>query len=236
MTFPLTLALTGAEFSVCSSLPKHCAWMACHYGCYTTGLSNCPTSLPAGSMLIVNDRTPPRGHDPERIAKQLSHMQEQLKFESVLLDFQRPDLSENDAVAKAVTETLSCPVGVSALYAKELNCPVFLPPPPLHQSPEDYLLPWQGREIWLEGALDAEQITVTETGSHFSPLFPTPEIPNGFDEPALHCRYRIETSQDRGIFTLARTPEHLQALWEESRALGVSKIVGLYQELQTFFS
>ena len=122
MTFPLTMAMTGAEFSACSFMSKHCAWMACHYSCYTTGLSNCPDTLPAGSMLIVNDRTPPQGHDPERIAKQLSQMQTQLKFDTLLLDFQRPDLPENAAVAEAVTKELSCPVGITPLYAKELPC------------------------------------------------------------------------------------------------------------------
>ncbi len=235
MTFPLTLALTGAEFSACSSLPKCCAWMACHYSCYATGLSNCPDTLPAGSMLIVNDRTPPQGHDLKQIAKQLSEMQDHLKFDSVLLDFQRPALAENAAVAGAVTEELSCPVGVSSLYATDLDCPVFLPPPPLHQPLKEYLHPWQGREIWLEGALDAEQITVTETGSVIQPLFPAPDLSDGFDESALHCRYRIEATREKGVFTLIRTPAHLQALWEEGASLGVTRIIGLYQELGRYF-
>ena len=231
MAFPITYALTGAEFSVCSSLPKHCAWMACHYGCYTTGLSNCPDNLPAGSMLIINDRTPPQGHDPQRIAQQLLCIQEQLKFKSVLLDFQRSDLVENAAVAKAVTENLSCPVGVSALYAKELNCPVFLPPPPLHQSPEDYLRPWQEREIWLEAALTSEIITVTPSGSQIDCLSSTTEVTNGFDDPLLYCRYQIDASPERGIFTLVRTPEHLLALLQKAESLGVTQFIGLYQEL-----
>ena len=235
MTFPLSLALTAAEFAACTALPGNCAWMACHYSCYSTGLSNCPDTLPPGAMLILNDRMPPCGHDPKLIAKQLSLLTEEVQASCVLLDFQRPELPENAAVARAVVETLSCPVGVSDLYARDLTCPVFLPPPPLHQPIKEYLHSWQGREIWLEAALDALQITVTPEGSRFAPVSPTPEIPGGFDEEKLHCRYRIETSREQGVFTLVRTPEHLQALFEEVQTLGVTKTVGLYQELGKCF-
>lgn len=235
MTFPLYLALTAAEYAVCPEKPTHCAWMACHYSCYSTGLSNRPDTLPPGSMLILNDRMPPSGHDPIVIAEQLSALVEELKASCVLLDLQRPDLPENTAVARVVTETLSCPTGVSSLYARDLTCPVFLPPPPLDQPLQAYLQPWQGRELWLESALDAEQITVTPEGSCFSPLSPAPESPDGFDEEKLHCRYRIETSKEQGVFTLVRTPEHLQALWKEAQDLGVTRAVGLYQELGTLF-
>ena len=149
-------------------------------------------------MLIVNDHIPPQRHDPEKIADQLALMQRQLGFDALLLDFQRPDLPENTAVAKAITATLSCPVGITPFYADNLPCSVFLPPPPLHQPLAEYLTPWQGREIWLEGALDALQITVTEAGSQFTPLSPTPVIEKGFDENTLHCRYSVKTEKDKG--------------------------------------
>lgn len=235
MAFPITYALTGAEFAVCDRLPEHCAWMACHYSCYGTGLSNQPEHLPAGSMLIVNDRTPPDRHDPGLIVRQLQQMAEQFQAEKILLDFQRRDIKENALVAKAVAEALPCPVGVSSDYARELDCCVFLPPPPLHIPLPDYLQPWQGREIWLEAALTSQVITVTPAGSVIDFLPFAPEIAEGFDEKTLHCRYRIEANTERGIFTLTRTKEHLLALLQEAETLGVTLSVGLYQELKTCF-
>ena len=88
MALPLYLALTAAEFQNCSSLPEHAAWMACHYSPYGLGLSNIPKDLPQGSMLILNDRTPPCRHDPELIARQLGEIAERFQCGGVLLDFQ----------------------------------------------------------------------------------------------------------------------------------------------------
>lgn len=234
MALPLYLALTAAEFQNRSSLPGHTAWMACHYSPYGLGLSNCPRTLPEGAMLILNDRTPACGHDPERIARQLSELVSALQCGSVLLDFQRPESTENAAVAKTVTDALPCPVGVSEIYAHNLDCPVFLPPVPPHIPLGEYLSPWQGREIWLEAALDMERCTVTEQGAAFVSLPPGTE-PAGIhtDEP-LHCHYGIETGTDQIRFTLYRTREDLMGLLNRAEALGVARAVGLYQELSDF--
>jgi hypothetical protein len=132
MALPLYLALTAGEFQNCSPLPEHTAWMACHYSPYGLGLSNSPRQLPEGAMLILNDRTPPLGHDPDIILHQLQDLEAAIHYKYILLDFQRPDSPENAAVAKALTSALSCHVGVSELYAQELECPVFLPPVPPH--------------------------------------------------------------------------------------------------------
>ena len=102
MALPLYLALTMAEFHNCSRLPEHAAWMACHYSPYGLGLSNLPRELPERGMLILNDRTPAQGHDPERILRQLTELAEILHYKYILLDFQRPDSPENAAVAKAI--------------------------------------------------------------------------------------------------------------------------------------
>lgn len=236
MTFPLYLALTAAEFGKISPLPAGCAWMACHFSCYGTGLSNCPTTLPPGSMLILNDRTPPCGHDPELIARQLSQLVQEQNASCVLLDFQRCDDEETAHIAKAVTAAVPCPVGVAEPYAWETDGPVFLPPPPLHQPLESYLQPWDGREIWLEAALDSEQITVTANGSRFSPGGLDPHGQTCFDEETLHCRYWIQLSDTQAVFSLWRTPEHLNTLLTQAQALGVTKVVGLYQELGGNFS
>ena len=231
MALPLYLALTAAEFQFCSSLPERAAWMACHYAPYGLGLSNLPRELPEDAMLILNDRTPTQGHDPKRIVRQLKELSSTLHYKYILLDFQRLDSPENTAIAKTIVSAASCPVGVSETYALALECPVFLPPPPPHVPLQEHLAPWQGREIWIEAALDVEVITVTEKGSVSSPL-PPAEIPeNSLEDPALHCHYRSKTFDDRIDFTLWRTRDDLTDLLREAESLGVTLAVGLWQEL-----
>ena len=65
------LAMTAAEMMGGAPLPGKTAWMACHFSPYSTGLCNLPAALPPGSLLILNDRTPIHGHDPERICREL---------------------------------------------------------------------------------------------------------------------------------------------------------------------
>ena len=231
MALPLYLALTAAEFQICSRLPERAAWMACHYSPYRLGLSNTPRSLPDDAMLILNDRTPAQGHDPDRILRHLTELKDTIHYKYILLDFQRPDSLENAAVAKAIVTAGLCPVGVSELYARELACPVFLSPPPPHVPLKEHLSSWQGREVWLEAALGGEAVTVTKTGSAFSPL-PSAEVPEtGLEDPALHCHYHIRTYDDHIDFTLWRTREDLEGLLRDAENQGVTLAVGLWQEL-----
>lgn len=231
MALPLYLALTMAEFQNSSALPEHTAWMACHYAPYGLGLSNLPRKLPDGAMLILNDRTPAQGHDPERILRQLTELAETLHYKYILLDFQRPDSPENAAVAKALTAASLCPVGVSELYAEKTECPVFLPPAAPHVPLAEHLAPWRGREIWLEAALGGEVITVTEQGSAISSLSASDVPETALEDPALHCHYRCKTFDDHINFTLWRTKDDLAVLLREAEALGVAQAIGLWQEL-----
>lgn len=231
MAFPLYLAMTATEFASSPSVPVHMAWMACHFSSYGTGLCNLPQSLPENAMLIVNDRTSVQGHDPALIARQLQQAAEALKFSRVLLDLQRPENPETAAIAKAIAAALPCPVASSLPYAQELDGPVFLAPPPLHSSLEEYIRPWKGRELWLEAALDAETITLTANGSRIAPLQPAKIPEPTFPEPQLHCRYHIDASPQEAVFTLYRTEQTLHSLLQEAEALGVTCAVGLYQEL-----
>lgn len=225
------LAMTAAEIHAAPYLPSRLGYMACHFSPYTTGLSNCPSSLPPGSMLLLNDCTPICGHDPEAITKQLQQMVDQLECDSVLLDFQRPDCPETVALTKFLIRKLECPVGVSDLYARDLDCPVFLPPAPLDQPLKDHLAPWNGREIWLEAATDAACITVTEKGSSASPVTCPQPLKRHFLDQALHCWYWTERSEKEVRFYLWRDSRQLNALLEEAEALGISKAIGLYQQL-----
>ena len=226
------LAMTAAEMRNCSVFPEKIAWMACHFSPYGTGLSNLPKNLPAGSLLMVDDITPPHGHDPVLIAEQLSMCVESLQCCGVLLDFQRPGCDETKVIAKQLTKVLPCPVAVSDSYADDLACTVFLPTVPPSVPLEEHLFPWKGRKIWLETGLDGEVLTLTEQGCNLIPLpYPNYEA-DGFSDTGLHCHYTIETNEKAARFTLWRTKEDLEALLEEAEKSGIVGCVGLYQELQ----
>ena len=208
--------------------------MACHFSGYGTGLSNLPDTLPPGAMVILNDRVPVCGHDPGRILEQLEELVEALEPACVLLDFQRPGSPLTARIAAALAGVDSCPVGVSELYAQALDCPVFLPPPPLDCSLEEWLSPWEGREVWLEAALDSCVFTVTELGSHLEPQpFTEPEA-ELFRDCSLHCSYRICLEETAAHFHLYRTREDLRALLRAGEGLGITRAVGLFQELGDF--
>lgn len=226
------LAMTGAEFAQCEEKPGKIGWMACHFSPYSTGLSNLPTELPGGSMLIVNDRIPICGHDPGQIAQQLNEMVSAFSCCAVLLDFQRPGIEPTGQLVQMLTKSLSCPVGVSHLYAKELDCPVFLPPPALDTPLECHLAPWNGREIWLEAALDMAQFTVTEKGCTSLLLPYSPPDGDFFRDDGLCCSYRCDIRPDAAVFTLWRTPIDLADLLTQAQTLGIRRTVGLYQQLR----
>lgn len=231
MALPLYLAMTAAELPPRNQFPQHTAWMACHFSPYSEGITNIPAALPSGAMLILNDRMPCQGHCPDLVAQQLSDAVQKLDCESVLLDFQRPPEPEAMVIVKTLVEGLPCPVAVFESYAKDLGCPVFLPPCPLHQPLAEHLAPWTGREIWLEAALCQEEIIVTSKGVTYVPQFPPEQLDGGFMEDKLCCRYRTRVSENEIRFTLFDTQESLAKKLTQAQALGVTRAVGLYQEL-----
>ena len=228
MALPLYLAQTAAEMAG-NPHSGHPAWMACHFSSGGKGLSNLPEMLPAGAMLILDDSTPLDGHDPALIAAQLSEVIAGQRCESLLLDFQRPLIPGQQELAKLLIASLPCPVGVSEAYARALACPVFLSPVPPDQRLSDHLTPWQGREIWLEAALDGLMLTLTEAGCSVEALCDFPE--DGLAEDMLHCHYTIETAADSAIFRLWRTRADLENLLKEAEARNITKAIGLWQEL-----
>lgn len=226
------LAQTSAEFAFSEKKPEKIAWMACHFSPYGMGLSNLPQTLPEGSMLILNDRIPICSHDPGLIAAQLSDAVSDFSCCAVLLDFQRPGSDRTRQVVQSIIEAHPCPVGVSHLYAEEFDCPVFLPPPDLDKPLRDHLAPWDGREIWLEAALDMARFTVTEKGCTSLPLPYSPPDGDFFKDEALCCSYRCDIHPDAAVFTLWRTPEDLADLLTQAQALGIPRTIGLYQQLK----
>lgn len=232
MAIDLFLAMTGAEIRANTALPERIGWMACHFSPYGTGLTNLPPHLPESAMLILNDRTPIHGHDPQRIIGQLREILETLKCGSILLDFQRPGEAETAVLAAEIVHALPCPTAVSEMYAEGIPCPIFLPPAPPDVMLRDYLAPQKGREVWLDTALDGKIITLTEDGALSSPLFRENVPEDGHREERLRCHYTMQTGEEQAKFTLFRTEEDLRDLLEDAEALGVSRAVGLWQELR----
>lgn len=226
------LAMTASEIASCPVLPPKIGWMACHFSPYGTGLSNCPDKLPPGSLLMLNDRTPIHLHDPIRIAGQLNQVARQLSCAGVLLDFQRPGNNETQRLCAFLCESLCLPVAVSSLYAIEGASPVFLPSPPCHIPLENYIRPWKGREIWLELALDCQELVLTSKGCDIH----SPPQQSVYDAPhrdeRLHCRYSSRVSPSEARFTLLRTREDLEKLASEAEQLGITTTVALYQQLR----
>ncbi len=231
MGLPINLAMTPAELFSTRSLPEKIAWMACHFSPYGEGLTNLPDLLPSGSMLILNDRMPCQGHSPSLVVHQLGDVVARLGCACVLLDFQRQPDGESQAMAEAVVQALPCPVAVSEGYAEKLNCPVFLPPPPLHVLLKEHLARWQGREVWLEAALCQEAVRVTAQGTAFSPQLPPDHLEGGFFDETLCCCYHTVVSSEEACFTLFDTVQSLRRKLELAASLGVTRAVGLYQEI-----
>ena len=231
MALPLYLAMTAPEIASIDRCPPCFSYMACHFSPYGQGLSNLPARLPEGSMLILNDNFPCQKHCPDLVSQQLGEVIEKFRCESLLLDFQRPPEPESEGIIAKILSALPCPAAVTPEYGKSAGCAVFLPPCPLHISLEEYLLPWKQREVWLEAALCQEDAVVTRDGTRFVPQFPADGLTDGFFEDSLHCLYKTQVSEDQIIFTLFDTPESLEKKLELARSLGVSRAVGLWQEL-----
>ena len=230
MAIPLHLAMTATE-TFTDPLPEKIAYMACHFSSYGLGISNLPTRLPAGNMLILNDRIPIWNHEPAVVARQLAETVEEFSCGWVLLDFQRPNEPAAAAVAAEVLKALPCPVGISHCYAAEFDCPVFLPPPPPDMPLGRHIAAWAEREIWLEAALETLRITVDRSGAvtEFLPQ-QLPAEPFHRDEGCC-CRYHAEISDDKVTFTLSRGKEDLTDLLNRAEDLGITRAIGLYQQL-----
>ena len=226
------LAMTATELQKNTSIPEKIAWMACHFSPYGRGLSNLPRSLPKGSLLMIDDITPIRGHDAEVIAQQLIQCTELMEIYGILLDFQQPKCSEVIELINYLSKALPYPLAVSDIYADDVDLPVFVSPAPPSVALQEHLSPWTGREIWLDVSYLGESLRLTESGCRSLPLTDTPD--DGFSDPLLHCHYRITQAESEVTLDLWRSQEDLWDLMEEGNALGVTNVVGLYQEFQRF--
>lgn len=232
MGLPFYLAMTGAEILSTQSLPDQVAYMACHFSPYSTGLSNLPDDLPPGSLLMLNDRIPIFGHDPHRIGQQLQEAVERFSCSAVVLDLQRKGYHEQRELCRHLVDAMPCPVAISELYADDLECPVFLSAPPIDRPLSEHIAPYRGRELWLEAALDARCYIVTREGCSTDMLHSGPPE-NCFSDEAICCRYTVEVSEKAARFRLWRTADDLKGIAQNAQALGITRLIGLYQQLST---
>lgn len=226
MALPVYLAMTPWEMANAPTLPGHCAWMACHFSQQNPGLSNLPHRLPEGSILVLDDLIPPEEHDPALVVQQLTQCVEQWSLKGVILDLQRLETPETQALAQAITAALPCPVAAPPAYVCREDQPIFLPPIPPYIPKETYLIPWQHRRIWLELAWDCTQLTLTTQGCRVDPTS-LPEQKKWFYHQQLCCHYAVEIQPQTATFTLFRNTQDTHRLLEN---LGIEAAVGLYQQ------
>ena len=227
MSLRFYLAMTEAEIRNAPVLPRHLAYMACHFSPYGTGLVNIPEKLPQGSILIVNDRVPVAHHDPELIAKQLAVAVRKLKAYGVLMDLQLSNNQRTQQIVESVLRALPCPVAVSEPYANGLSCPVF-GTPAIYQPLSDYIKSKKGRPLWLETFQETTVLTVTQSGCKTEQCIEHTD--GNFYDESLQCRYKFRTDKDCVRFTLSRLSKDLPAYLKAAQALGIEVAIGLYQQ------
>lgn len=233
MEIRLYLAMTKAELGACTGLPPHLGWMACHFSPYDLGLTDLPETLPPGSLLCCDDRIPILRHDAKLVAAQLAQTAEKHQCSAIALDFQQQDCPMTAEVVREVCNCAPCPVAVTPAYAKGNTAAVLLPPQKLWEPLESAVACWPNRELWMEWAPQAVQISVTAAGSKFQAIGPPEPESTDQTDGALCCRYRLHLTQDCAEFLLwddAETLEQKKALAEK---LGIATLVGLYQQFAT---
>lgn len=219
------LAMTAEEIQNTSPLPDKIAFLGCHFSSEAPHPLELPQGLSKSCGIILDDREPIPHVTPEEIGDALSSLAPAF----ILLDFQRPP-TENSRNLCGIISKLRIPTAMPPDYALKLNCPVFLPPVPPHIPIEEYLHPWRAREIWLELALDAVQITVTAQGSR-STYFPHADPQSkALTDSMLHCHYLITQKPDAFEFYCYRTREDIVEL-RNALPPNVTHTIGLFQEL-----
>lgn len=233
MAVSIYLATTAGEMDACSPLFYPCAWMGCYFSPTDTGLANIPARLPAESLLTVNDRYPIRDHDPKRIVSQLCQAVSRLQPRGVILDLQRPASPVSQALVREICRKLDRPTGVTPPYLGCGESAVFLPPIPPDRLPEEQLMPYRGRQIWLELCFCPKSLTLTPEGCSVrqEPLTLPRRV---FYDPRLYCHYQHRVQGKQAEFLLYRTWEDTRRLLEFTEKLGVTRAVGLYQQLVLF--
>lgn len=236
MFLPIYLATTAHEFTEFKEFPSTLCYLSCHFSASAGGLSNFPSKLPPGSILCVDDSTPIGNHQPNIVTRQLKELIDRFHPCGILLDFQRPDNPWAPDMIESILACTDIPVSVSHIYAKDFDCPVFLPPLPFRMTVAEYLQPWNGREIWLELGNDKEMAIITESSFGAERIDRVPDNKMQFRDSSLLCHYSTHIKQDHIAIYFHRTQQDLRQLQQQAQQLGVTKFLGLWQQLRQFYS
>ena len=228
MAIQTILAMTAEEIrNAPSAFPGGCIF-GCHFSATSQDLVGLPSSLPQGWGLILDDRNPIIQPDLPGLLQQLSRPEPAY----IILDFQRPATPNALGLAKEIA-ALPCPAAMPPAYGEHLRCPLFLPPIPPHISAEEYLQPWLHRDIWLELALDAVELSVTAEGSQVKSFPHVAVTDNAHVDSMLHCHYKISHLHDALQFYCYRTEDDVRQLLQSPLPANVKYGVGFFQELHT---
>lgn len=229
MDFSIYLAFTGAESAEMTAYPGKKAWFGCRFSSHSSGLTIHEPPQNKCDALILTDETPPNGHDPDQVSHALAKAALRMECQAIILDFQRAPTQESQALVKTILKSAPCAVIISAAHSSETDNPILLNPPPLWMPLAEAIAPWKGRDIWLEIGPESGTVSLKEEGSTYSPCDTAGYFP--FRDDALHLSYRIERLEGSLRFLLQRTANDLPAFLTEAKALGVTGVIGLYQEL-----
>lgn len=235
MSIPLYLAMTAAEFSNCARLPAFPAWMAVHFSPSGPGLSNCPASLPPGSLLILDDQLPWNGHREAEIFPRIAELLERNRACGLLLDFERAPMGQTLSLAEGLARRCmdgGWLVGMPPAYLGQSEAAVFLPPPPCYEAHPEVLRQWEGRPVWLEASPTAFTGAVTRAGVRLAPMDGPVPADGSFFSPALRCRYAAAPEPDGIRLTLFDTPETILEKLAGWQAQGVSLAVGGWRDFR----
>lgn len=236
MFLPIYLAMTGQEIADFGAFSSTLGYMACHICPNGGGLSNMPVMLPENALLCINDSVAIIDPNEIAIVAQLRQLLDRYFLRGILLDFQRPDNPHSHRLIETILKNISCPVIVSHIYASQHNCPVLLPPLPLRTTLSSHLSSWSGREIWLELAPDRAVAIVRPDGCIIEQTDVIPTAGRHFADTSLLCHYCTQIKPDHIAFYIYRTADDLAMMQKQALQLGVCQFVGLWQQLQQFYS
>lgn len=232
MSIPLFLGMTAAEIRNCSALPSHLAWMSVHFSMSGDGITNIPSSLPDGSLIILDDQTPWGGHSAEKVCTQMVSLLTQFHAYGLLLDFERPLTPQTLLLTKALSvccKELNLPMAAPKAYAEDLDIDVFMPPLSCLSPADTLYLP--GKKIWLDASPTASLLHITEHYTESRGDFPSSKDPSKvFSDPTLGCKYYSEPARDGVLVHLYHTPETISRILQELSPEKVPLAIGLWKE------
>lgn len=241
MSIPMYLAMTAGEFSKAYPLPPRTAWMAMHFSVSGPGLSNRPTALPPGSLLILDDQIPWNGHSLEAVCQETVDTLLLTGAAGLLLDFERSPTEETRCLASLLTQCCReahYPIGMPPAFLGQEHAAVFLPPLPCWQSPGEALAPYAGLEIWLEAAPCGCRVSLQTDGVTMQPeeagiLAETAKKHISFLDSKLHCHYFATPAPEGLQLSLYDTAESLEEKLEACRPYGVTLAIAIWRQVQT---